>query len=160
MQAGLAQLSRRILLTDKLMRHLGKLEFLFVFMPVILLMADCALIKLTGIATLPYGFFDTKGYLFTALGGIVVLALAMAEIKPAVMGNDFSVKVNVGYVNLSLPKNTTELLVDSYFKKRKLGEKTCLVLVFVCLEMSAMFLYGTLLAIVIYKGYFKSIIFG
>jgi hypothetical protein len=160
MQAGLAQLSRRILLTDKLMRHLGKLEFLVVFMPVILLMADCALIKFTGIATLPYGFFDTTGYLFTALGGIVVLALVMSEIKPAVMGNDFSVKVNVGYGNLSLPKNTTELLVDSYFKKRKLGEKTCLLLVFVCLEMSAMFLYGTLLAIVIYKGYFKSIMFG
>ena len=154
------QLSRLIILTDKLMRHLGKLEYLVVFMPVILLIADCALIKLTGMATLPYGFFDTKGYLLAALVGIVVLALVMAEIKPVVMGNDFSVTVNVGYGNLSLPKNTTEKLVDSYFKKRKLGEQTCLVLVFVCLEMSAMFLYGTLLAIVIYKGYFKSIMFG
>lgn len=160
MQVGLMHLSKLILLTDKLMRHLGKLEFIVGFMPVILLAADCALIKLTGMTSLPYGFFDTKGYLLAALAGIVVLALVIAEIKPVVMGNDFSVKVNIGYGNLWLPKNTTELLIDSYFKKRKLGEKTSLTLVFVCLEMSAMFLYGTLVAIVIYKSYLKSFMFG
>ncbi len=160
MQADLVQLSRLILLTDKLMRHLGKLEFMVVFMPVILLIADCALIKLTGMVSLPHSFFDSKGYLLAALVGIVVLALVLAEIKPAVMGNDFSVTVNVSYGNLSLPKNTTELLVDSYFKKRKLGEKTWVVLVFVYFEISAMFLYGTLLAIVIYKNCLKSIMFG
>ena len=142
------------------MRHLGKLEFMVVFMPVFLLMADCILIKLTGMAELPYGFFDTKGYLLAALVAIVVLALVMSEIKPVVMGNDNSVTVNAGYGNLSLPKNTTEKLVESYFKKRNSGEKPWLVLVFVCLEISAMFLYGTLLAIVVYKGYVKSIMFG
>lgn len=160
MQTGLTQPSRLTFLTDKLMRHLGKLEFIAVFMPVILLTVDCALIKLTGMTSLPYVFFDTKGYVFAALAGIAVLALVMAEIKPAVMGNDFSVKVNIGYGNLWLPKNTTELLIDSYFKKRKLGEKTYLTLVFVWLEMFAMFLYGTLVAIVIYKNYLKSIMFG
>jgi hypothetical protein len=160
MQAGPVQLPKLTLLADKLMCHLGKVEFTVVFMPVMLLVADSALVKLTGMASLPYGFFDTKGYLLAALVGIVVLALVLAELKPRVMGNDFSVKVNAGYGNIWLPKNTTELLVDNYFRRRKSGEKTGLVFVFVFLELSAMFLYGTLLALMIYKGYFKSIISG
>uniref|UniRef100_Q47FK7 Uncharacterized protein n=1 Tax=Dechloromonas aromatica (strain RCB) TaxID=159087 RepID=Q47FK7_DECAR len=160
MQADQAQPSGIILFADRLMRYLGKLEFIAVFLPVILLVADCVLLKRTGIATLPYGLFDTKGYLLAVLVVICVLALIMAEIKPSVMGNDFSVTVNVGLGNISLPSNTTDKLIESYFKKRKSGEKTCLVLVFVGLEMVAMFLYGTLVALTIYKYYLQSTMFG
>lgn len=160
MQAERMQASRMVLLTDRLMHHLGKLEFIVVFMPVILLAADCALLKFTGNTTLPYVYFDTKGYLLAALLAIVVLALIMAELKPSVMGNDYSVTVNVGLGNISLPSNTTDKLIDSYFKKRKSGERIRRVLVFVGLEMAAMFLYGTLVALTIYKNYLQSIMFG
>jgi hypothetical protein len=160
MQADELQPSGIVLFTDRLMRHLGKLEFIAVFLPVVLLVADCVLFKLTGITSLPYGFFGTKGYLLAALVVIFVLALIMAEIKPSVIGNDFSVTVNVGLGNISLPSNTTDKLIESYFKKRKSGEKTGLVLVFVGLEMLAMFLYGTLVALIIYKNYLQNIMFG
>jgi len=160
MHADQAHISGKIPLIDKLMRHLGKVEYIIGFMPVILLVADCALLKFHGTTILPYRFIDTKGYLLAALVGIVVLALIMAEIKPSVMGDDASFTVNVGLGNISVPANTTEKLMESYFKRRKSGEATWLVLVFVALEMPAMFLYGSLVALLIYKNYLKSIMFG
>jgi hypothetical protein len=80
--------------------------------------------------------------------------------KSSALGSDTSATVNLGFGNLSLPKNTTEKLIESYFNRRKSGESIRLVVMFVGLEMLAMFLYGTLVALLIYKNYLRSIMFG
>ena len=150
----------KVRLMDRMVHQLGKLEFVAVFIPVVFLAADCALLHLTGITVLPYQIFDTKGYLLAALIAIVILAVVLSEMKSSALGSDTSVTVNLGFGNLSLPKNTTEKLIESYFNRRKSGESIRLVVMFVGLEMLAMFLYGTLVALLIYKNYLRSIMFG
>ena len=95
----------KVRLMDRMMHQLGKLEFVAVFIPVVFLAADCALLHLTGITVLPYQIFDTKGYLLAALIAIVILAVVLSEMKSSALGSDTSVTVNLGFGNLAIQRD-------------------------------------------------------
>jgi hypothetical protein len=160
MQHSTDRASGLVLVADKLMKHLAVLDFIACFSPVFLLAADFALLKVFGATLIPYGIFDTNGYLLAAFLGIVLLALPMVEIKPRVIGHDATTPANTSWSSMPPSLNTTDRLMESYFMKRKSGEPVWLVLVFVGLEMPAMFLFGTLVALTIYKNYLQTIMFG
>jgi hypothetical protein len=70
-------------------------------------------------------------------------------IKEQALGKDNSVNV----YGLSIPKNTTILIQNSYAVKIANKESVLLVVVFVFIELVVTFLFGVLVSITIFKSY-------
>lgn len=140
------------------MRHLPALEWLAAASPLAIVVLDTLLMKFLGVSVVPYSIFGSKGYLLSAFLGILALALVMAEISPSALGSDARTNIELGWTTLSLPGvNTTDRLRHKYFEKKKAGESVRRILIFVTLEIPAMFLFGTLVALLIYLGYLRAL---
>lgn len=129
--------------------NLNIVEFASVFLPLFLMIGDLFAGYLIDFNFINYGFIGSYGYIYGSLALMVLIALLLSLIKDSALGADNSLSV----FGLSLPKNTTELIQESYSRKLAKNESVQTVIVFVFFELVLMFLYGTILAILILKLY-------
>jgi hypothetical protein len=134
---------------DGLIRHLQVVEFSSVFLPLVLIVIDIAAGSLTNINLIDYKFFGSYLSVYGCLFLIVLFAVLLSSIKDRALGKDNSLTV----YGLNLPRNTTTLIQNAYSLKSANNESVQAIVTFVFLQLIAMFLYGVLLAIFIFKSY-------
>jgi hypothetical protein len=132
-----------------LIENLQAVEFASVFLPLLLMIGDIFIGRLTSINLIDYVFFGSYMSIYGCLLLIFAFAILLSSIKDRALGKDNSLCV----YGLNLPKNTTALIQESYSLKSAKKESVQAIVVFVLCELIAMFLYGTLLAIFIFKLY-------
>ena len=124
-------------------------SFLSGFLPLLVMIIDIVIGSLTKANHINYEFFGSYLSIYGCLLLIFLLAIFLSLIKEQALGKDNSVNV----YGLSIPKNTTILIQNSYAVKIANKESVLLVVVFVFIELVVTFLFGVLVSITIFKSY-------
>jgi hypothetical protein len=132
-----------------LIKNLQAVEYISGFLPLLVMIIDIVIGSLTKANHINYEFFGSYLSIYGCLLLIFLLAIFLSLIKEQALGKDNSVNV----YGLSIPKNTTILIQNSYAVKIANKESVLLVVVFVFIELVVTFLFGVLVSITIFKSY-------